>query len=57
MSIAQPADKIHATRTVRRWMSVDEWIKKYDEQRDPHGHYGSPGRDPQNVITKVEKAA
>jgi hypothetical protein len=55
MSISRTTDR---TRTIprihpagRRWMSVDTWLKAYDEQRDPGGHYGSIGRNPANVIT------
>lgn len=55
MSIAQSTDKTHhripqILPAGRRWMSVDEWLRRYDQDRDPNGVYGTPGRDPQNVI-------
>lgn len=40
----------HAKR-LSRWISVDEFLKQYDEQRDPDGHYGTPGRNPANILT------
>ena len=55
MSISRTTDKNRRIPTIvpagRRWMSVDEWLKRYDQHRDPNGVYGTPGRDPQNVIT------
>ena len=42
----------HAKR-LARWMPVEEWLKAYDEARDPNGQYGTPGRDPQNILTKA----
>jgi hypothetical protein len=40
----------HAKR-LARWISVDEFLKAYDEQRDPNGQYGTPGRNPANILT------
>lgn len=42
----------HANR-LKRWVSVDEFLIEYDRARDPNGVYGSPGRDPQNILTKA----
>lgn len=42
----------HAKR-LARWMPVEEWLKAYDEQRDPDGHYGTPGRNPANILTRA----
>lgn len=51
MNVHRITDKTRTDSSGRRWMSVDQWLKRYDQQRDPNGHYGTPGRDPQNVIT------
>lgn len=40
----------HAKR-LARWVSVDEFLRAYDEQRDPDGHYGTPGRDPLKILS------
>jgi hypothetical protein len=40
----------HAKR-LERWIPVDEFLKAYDEARDPSGHYGTPGRNPANILT------
>lgn len=39
----------HAKR-LQRWISVDDFLKAYDAQRDPNGQYGQVGRDPQNIL-------
>lgn len=39
----------HATR-LARWEGIDSWLTRWEAQQDPHGQYGTPGRDPQNVI-------
>jgi len=51
MSISRITDKTPVDSRGRRWMSVDTWLKRYDQHRDPSGHYGTPGRDPQNIVT------
>lgn len=45
----------HAKR-LERWIPVDEFLKAYDAQRDPNGHYGTPGRNPANILTLKESA-
>lgn len=40
----------------RQWISIDLWLRRYDQRRDPYGTYSTPGRNPASVIT-VERAA
>jgi len=42
----------HAQR-LSRWMPVDEFLAAYEAQRDPHGEYGSVGRNPANILTRA----
>ena len=43
--------KARQAKRLERWISVDEFLKQYDVQRDPNGHYGTPGRDPLKILT------
>jgi len=42
----------HAKR-LARWRPVDEFLAAYEAQRDPHGEYGSVGRNPANILTRA----
>jgi len=44
--------KARHARRLARWMPVDEWLEKYDQHRDPNGQYGTPGRNPADILTR-----
>ena len=46
--------KARQAKRLERWISADEFLRQYDALRDPHGEYGSVGRDPAKILTRKD---
>lgn len=39
----------------KRWESIDTWLRRYDDDRDPYGRYYDIGRHPESIAYRRRK--
>ena len=55
--MTRTTDRTPGDRTTRKWEPIDKWFERWDRAHDPDARYGRYGRNPADVIVKLEKAA